>query len=71
MNKQIFKKCKMLGKYWGMCMPYVKYPDQVHNFYEEHIVELSNEGMMYGQINNDREKLGGDIKIHGIYEKEK
>ena len=39
MNKQIFKKCKILGKY-------------------------SNEGMMYGQIRNEREKLGGNKKIH-------
>ena len=66
MNKQIFKKCKILGKYWGMSVPYVKYPHEFYNFCKEHMVELSNEGMMYGQIRNDREKLGGDIKIHKI-----
>ena len=70
MDKRIFKKCKILGAYWEMSVPYVKYPDKFYNFCKEHMVELDNEGTMYSTIFNDRKELGGDIKIHKIKEYE-
>jgi hypothetical protein len=63
MNKQIFKKCKTLGEYHALTVPYVKTPDSI-TFYQKNKDVIDFEGTMYGQIRHDREMLGGNRKIH-------
>jgi hypothetical protein len=64
MNKQIFKKCKVLGKYYGLTVPLSTYESAI--FYQKNKPVIDFESVMYGQIRHDREVLGGDDKIHKI-----
>ena len=64
MNKQIFKKCKVLGKYYGLTVPHSTFQSAI--FYQKNKTALDFESVMYGQIRHDREVLGGDDKIHKI-----
>jgi hypothetical protein len=64
MDKQIFKKCKTLGKYYGLTVPLSTYESAI--FYQKNKPVIDFESVMYGQIRHDREVLGGDDKIHKI-----
>jgi len=64
MNKQIFKKCKVLGKYYGLTVPLSTYESAI--FYQKNKPVIDFESVMYGQIRHDREVLGGDDKIHKL-----
>jgi hypothetical protein len=64
MNKQIFEKCKVLGKYYELTVPLSPYHSAV--FYQKNKTVIDFESVMYGQIRHDREMLGGDYKIHKI-----
>ena len=66
MNKQIFKKCKTLGKYYGLTVPLSTYESAI--FYQKNKTALDFESVMYGQIRHDREMLGGDEGIHKYIE---
>ena len=66
MNKQIFNKCKVLGKYHGMSQPFVKSMEEYREFYKQHKESIDKETIIYGTISNDRKKLGGDNKIHSV-----
>jgi hypothetical protein len=65
MNKQIFKKCKTLGEYHALTVPYVKTPDSI-TFYHKNKEVIDFEITMYSQIHHDRIKLGRNRKIHKI-----
>ena len=65
MNKQIFKKCKVLGKYYELTVP-LAYDDWHVKYYDENRDALEYETKLYGQIYNDREMIGGNNKIHKI-----
>lgn len=69
MDKRIFKKCPTLGEYHEMTQPYVISVKEYSEFYEQHKEIIDVEGIIYGRIVNDRKKLGGDKKIHGIWKK--
>jgi len=64
MNKQIFKKCKTLGKYHELSVSsnYSKY--SIFFQLNSGVIEL--EGKLYGEISNNRRRMGGDDKIHKI-----
>ena len=62
MNKQIFKKCKVFGKYYGLIVPHCTFQSAI--FYQRNKTLIDSESLMYGQIYHDRKKLGGDRKIH-------
>jgi hypothetical protein len=64
MNKQIFKKYKTLGKYYGLTVPLSTYESAI--FYQKNKPVIDFESVMYGQIRHDREMLGGDERIHKI-----
>jgi hypothetical protein len=64
MDKQIFKKCKTLGEYHGMALPYVKSQAEYMEFYKQHKEIIDMEAQVYSEINDSRKKLGGDKKIH-------
>ena len=66
MNKQIFKKCKTLGKYHEMTTPHNFSPKESYRFYEKNKDVIDFEGTMYSQIRHDREMIGGNNKIHKI-----
>ena len=68
MNKQIFKKCKTLGKYYELTVPVSTYKSAI--FFQKYKTAIDFESVMYGQIRHDREMLGGDDKIHKIKEYE-
>jgi hypothetical protein len=65
MNKQIFKKCKTLGKYYGLTVPLSSFESAI--FYQKNKTIIDSESKLYGKIRNDREMLGGDDKIHKTY----
>ena len=62
MNKQIFKKCKVLGKWYELTVPLSAYHSAI--FYQRNKTLIDSESLMYGQIYQDRKVLGGDDKIH-------
>jgi len=64
MNKQIFKKCKVLGKWYELTVPLSPYHSAV--FYQKNKTVIDFESVMYGQIRHDREMIGGNNKIHKI-----
>ena len=64
MNKQIFKKCKTLGKYYELTVPLSTFQSAI--FYQRNKTLIDSESLMYAQIRHDREMLGGDKKIHKI-----
>ena len=64
MNKQIFKKCKVLGKYYGLTVPLSTFQSAI--FYQRNKTVIDSESVMYGQIYQDRKVLGGNKKIHKI-----
>jgi hypothetical protein len=64
MNKQIFKKCKVLGKWYDLTVPISTYKSAI--FYQKNKLVIDSESLMYGQIYQDRKVLGGDDKIHKI-----
>ena len=66
MNKQIFKKCKTLGEYHELTVPYCFSPKESLAFYHKNKTVIDFEGTMYSQIRHDREMLGGNNKIHKI-----
>jgi len=66
MDIQIFKKCKMLGKYHGMSQPFVKSMEEYRDFYNQHKDIIDVETVIYSTISNDRKKIGGEDKIHKI-----
>ena len=68
MNKQIFKKCKTLGKYYELTVPVSTYKSAI--FFQKYKTAIDFESVMYGQIRHDREVLGGDDKIHKMTEDE-
>ena len=71
MNKQIFKKYKTLGKYYGLSVPLSTHESAI--FYQKNKTVIDFESVMFGQIRHDREVLGGNDKIHKIdlYESDK
>ena len=64
MNKQIFKKCKTLGKYYELTVPVSTYKSAI--FFQKYKTAIDFESVMYGQIRHDREMLGGEDKIHKL-----
>ena len=64
MNKNIFKKCKVLGKWYDLTVPISTSKSAI--FYQKNKLVIDFESVMYGQIRHDREMLGGDDKIHKI-----
>jgi len=64
MNKQIFKKCKVLGKWYELTVPLSPYHSAV--FYQKNKTVIDFESKLYGEIHQDRKVLGGDDKIHKI-----
>lgn len=64
MKKQIFNKCKVLGKYHELTYPLSTSESAI--FYQKNKDVIDFEGTMYSQIRHDREMLGGDDKIHKI-----
>jgi hypothetical protein len=68
MNKQIFKKYKVLGKYYGLTVPLSSFQSAI--FYQRNKTVIDSESLMYGQIYQDRKVLGGDDKIHKMTEDE-
>jgi hypothetical protein len=64
MNKQIFKKCKVWGKWYDLTVPISTYKSAI--FYQKNKLVIDFESVMYGQIYQDRKVLGGDDKIHKI-----
>jgi hypothetical protein len=64
MNKQIFKKYKVLGEYYGLTVPHSTFQSAI--FYQRNKTVIDFESLMYGQIYQDRKVLGGDYKIHKI-----
>ena len=64
MNKQIFKKCRVLGKWYELTVPLSPYHSAV--FYQKNKTVIDFEGTMYSQIRHDREMIGGNNKIHKI-----
>lgn len=63
MDKRIFKKCKTLGKYYGLTVPKLNTPESM-KFYDRNKAVIDFECEMYSEINESRKKLGGDKKIH-------
>jgi hypothetical protein len=68
MNKQIFKKYKTLGKYYGLTVPMGT--SESISFYHKNKLVIDSESLMYGQIRHDREMIGGNKRIHKITEDE-
>jgi hypothetical protein len=68
MNKQIFKKYKTLGKYYGLTFPLGSFQSAI--FYQRNKTVIDSESLMYGQIYQDREMMGGNKRIHKITEDE-
>jgi hypothetical protein len=66
MNIQIFKICPTLGKYHEMTQPWIISVKEYSEFYNQHKESIDKESLIYGKIVNDRQKLGGDKKIHKI-----
>lgn len=66
MNIQVFKKCKVLGEYHVMSQPWVKSVEEYREFYKQHKESVDKESLIYSKIVNDRNKMGGDRKIHNI-----
>ena len=64
MNKQIFNKCKVLGKYHELTFPYNSSKSAIFFQQNSEVIEL--EGKLYSEIYNNRRKMGGDDKIHKI-----
>lgn len=64
MNKQIFKKCKVLGKWYELTVPLSAYHSAV--FYQKNKTVIDSESKLYGEIHQDRVRLGGDNEIHKI-----
>jgi hypothetical protein len=64
MNKQIFEKCKVLGKYYELTVPLSPYHSAV--FYQKNKTVIDFESKLYGEIHQDRKVLGGDKEIHKI-----
>ena len=69
MNTQIFKVCPTLGEYHKAAHPYVKSMKEYREFYVQHKEAIDKETIIYGTISGDRKKLGGDKKIHSIWNK--
>jgi hypothetical protein len=67
MNKQIFKKYKTLGEYHAFTVPQPR-PLESLTFYYKNKDVIDFEGTMYRKILLDREMLGGNNKIHKIWE---
>jgi hypothetical protein len=64
MNKQIFKKYKTLAKWYDLTVPISTSKSAI--FYQKNKLVIDFESVMYGQIRDDREMLGGNNKIHKI-----
>jgi hypothetical protein len=64
MNKNIFNKYKTLGKWYDLTVPISTSKSAI--FYQKNKTVIDFESVMYGQIHNDRKKMGGDDKIHKI-----
>ena len=64
MNKEIFKKCKVLGKYHELTYPLSTSESAI--FYQKNKDVIDFEGKLYSEIYNNRRKMGGDDKIHKI-----
>jgi len=64
MNKQIFKKCKTLGKWYELTVPLSTYQTAV--FYQKNKTVIDFESKLYGKIHQDRVILGGNDGIHKI-----
>ena len=65
MNKQIFKKCKVLGEYHALTVPQPRTSESI-KFYHKNKTVIDFESVMYSQIHNDRGLMGGNKKIHKI-----
>jgi hypothetical protein len=64
MNKNIFKKCKTLGKYHELTFPSNNSKSAIFFQQNSEVIEL--EGKLYSEISNNRRRMGGDKKIHKI-----
>ena len=64
MNKQIFNKCKVLGKYHELSVSSNNSKSVIFFQQNSEVIEL--EGKLYSQISNNRRRMGGDDKIHKI-----
>jgi hypothetical protein len=67
MNKQILKKYKTLGEYHALTVPHPRTSESL-KFYRKNKEVIDFEGTMYSQIRHDREMIGGNKKIHKIWE---
>ena len=64
MNKQIFNKCKVLGKYYELTFPTNNSKSAI--FFQQNSKVIELEGKLYSEISNNRRRMGGDDKIHKI-----
>jgi len=64
MNKEIFKKCKVLGKYHELSVS--SNNSKFAIFFKENSKVIELEGKLYSEISNNRRRMGGDEKIHKI-----
>jgi hypothetical protein len=55
-----------LGKYCAMTQPWIISVKEYSGFYDQHKESIDKESLIYSKIVNDRQKLGGDKKIHKI-----
>jgi hypothetical protein len=68
MDIHILKKYRTLGEYHEMTTPHNFSPKESYRFYEKNKDVIDFEGTMYSQIRHDREMIGGNKKIHKIWE---
>jgi hypothetical protein len=67
MNKQILKKYRTLGEYHKLTVPNLSSSESM-KFYDRNKAVIDFECEMYSQIRHDREMIGGNKKIHKIWE---
>ena len=67
MDKQIFKKYRTLGEYHKLTVPNLSSSESM-KFYDRNKTVIDFESTMYSQIRHDREMIGGNKKIHKIWE---
>ena len=66
MNEQILKICPTLGEYLKSRKGWPLNYENNKKFYKDNVGVIDMELIIYGEINGNRKKLGGDKKIHKI-----
>ena len=69
MDKRIFKKYPTLGEYYGLGSPYANHQSTIFYFNNREVIE--EEDRLAYQVHRDREKMGGDKRIHKIIKDER